>query len=335
MTETPTLDELVETASARHNGASGRRLADIAQKAGYEVSHATLNRIRRGTYTSTPTDQTLKAIAFLAGVDPKVAFAALAAQNEATRHTAELYYQWARLQLQSRRLTHEYAHAREISVDEAEDELAEIFEMDEDRRQGRPWTPPWDPGPEYSEDDTPWLRSWWSDPPKQDARGVYTMNLPRWMHGNIPIGGDAEAQQVGHILSRHPGSMSFVLQGIADESAFRTIVYLAVANPSTFRADLAEQDLQGFLNEDRHLVELVVVDKIPTSADGGADIDKLTAIRNARLTSTAAPPRRDSMPPFNPANELAAWAHDKSDIPPDDYEDGIEDRADDEDFEGR
>lgn len=74
MNETSTLADLLEQAAARHNNASGRRLAEIAQQAGIDVSHATLNRIRNGTYKSTPSDATIRAIAYLAGVDEGNAF---------------------------------------------------------------------------------------------------------------------------------------------------------------------------------------------------------------------------------------------------------------------
>lgn len=74
MNETSTLAELLEQAAARHNNASGRRLAEIAQQAGIDVSHATLNRIRNGTYKSTPSDATIRAIAYLAGVNEENAF---------------------------------------------------------------------------------------------------------------------------------------------------------------------------------------------------------------------------------------------------------------------
>lgn len=76
MTEKHTLPELIELASTKHDGASGRRLADIAADAGYDVSHTTLNRIRSGTYNGAPTATTIKAIAHLAGVSEERAFAA-------------------------------------------------------------------------------------------------------------------------------------------------------------------------------------------------------------------------------------------------------------------
>ncbi|MDQ0283797.1 hypothetical protein [Rhodococcoides fascians] len=84
MTDRPSLAELIETAAKRHNGASGRRLAEIAQAGKHDVSHATLNRIRTGKYSSRPSDSTLRAIAFLAGVDEEDAFVAadLAAATE-------------------------------------------------------------------------------------------------------------------------------------------------------------------------------------------------------------------------------------------------------------
>ena len=43
---------------------------------GFDVSHATINKIRAGTYKSTPSPETLKAIAWLAGVPETVAFEA-------------------------------------------------------------------------------------------------------------------------------------------------------------------------------------------------------------------------------------------------------------------
>ncbi|OZE39071.1 hypothetical protein CH278_01945 [Rhodococcus sp. 05-2254-5] len=82
MTNRPSLTELVETAAKRHNDASGRRLAEIAQAAKHDLSHATLNRIRTGKYKSRPSDATLEAIAFLAGVDNGVAYTAADAELE-------------------------------------------------------------------------------------------------------------------------------------------------------------------------------------------------------------------------------------------------------------
>lgn len=71
------LRDLIEIAVKRHDGASGRRLADIAQQAGHDISHATLNRLRQGAYASQPTDASIRAIAYLAEVPETVAFAAV------------------------------------------------------------------------------------------------------------------------------------------------------------------------------------------------------------------------------------------------------------------
>lgn len=62
-------------AVARHQ-ASGRRLADMAQQAGFALASTTFNHIRAGRYKSTPTDETIRAIGWLAGVSDEVAFAA-------------------------------------------------------------------------------------------------------------------------------------------------------------------------------------------------------------------------------------------------------------------
>ncbi|MFE3105972.1 hypothetical protein [Nocardia tengchongensis] len=374
MTETPTLDELVERASIRHNGASGRRLAEIAQQAGYEVSHATLNRIRRGTYRSTPTDQTLKAVAFLAGVDADVAYSAAAAELETTRRTADLYFEWARLQFQSRQLTYEYARSRDISPDEAGRELAEILEMDEDRRHGRPWTPPWDPGPQFGERDTPWLASWWRVEPKEvdlSARlggefagmKVHQIGLPKWASSDQVEMPDL----VRHVFSRHPAVSSFVLEGVGDGPVWRTVVYVTLRNNIPFHKDLAEQDLEGLIVETQRdendrdpmawiqqAVELVVVEKFPVAADGEPDIAQLRTARRPALgdkydRSPDAPPRtikgrqgatgRDRLSVVDDGYEV-----DENDQPIDEEdpilaafapEDGDEDKREDDDFEGR
>lgn len=75
-TTSRSLVELIESAVRHHDGASGRRLAEIAQRGGHDVSHATLNRLRQGTYASRPSDASIRAIAYLAEVPEIVAFAA-------------------------------------------------------------------------------------------------------------------------------------------------------------------------------------------------------------------------------------------------------------------
>ncbi|AFV14794.1 MULTISPECIES: hypothetical protein [Mycobacterium] len=72
------LIDLIEIAATRHDRASGRRLAELAQRAGHDISHATLNRLRQGTYATRPSDASIRAIAYLADVSENVAFAAAA-----------------------------------------------------------------------------------------------------------------------------------------------------------------------------------------------------------------------------------------------------------------
>lgn len=71
----PSLRDLVEHAAEKRD-LTGRGLAELAQKQGYDLTHTTVNKIRAQTYKSQPSDDTLRAIAWLAGVDEKLAFAA-------------------------------------------------------------------------------------------------------------------------------------------------------------------------------------------------------------------------------------------------------------------
>ncbi len=71
----PSLRNLVETAVERHQ-TSVRQLSILAQKQGYRVTHTTLNQVRSGTYKSAPSEVTIKAIAWLAGVSEQLAFTA-------------------------------------------------------------------------------------------------------------------------------------------------------------------------------------------------------------------------------------------------------------------
>lgn len=70
-----TLKEAVDTAAV-HRGQSGRRMAALAQGHGYKITSTTLNAIRQGTYKSTPSTETLRAIAWLAGVSEESVFIA-------------------------------------------------------------------------------------------------------------------------------------------------------------------------------------------------------------------------------------------------------------------
>ncbi|QDG88840.1 hypothetical protein [Pseudarthrobacter sp. NIBRBAC000502770] len=75
MNKPKSLRELVEVAITRHD-TSGRQLAFLAQREGFTLATTTVNAIRQGTYKSTPTNETIKAIAWLAGVSDEAAFTA-------------------------------------------------------------------------------------------------------------------------------------------------------------------------------------------------------------------------------------------------------------------
>lgn len=75
MNASPSLSELVGAALERHR-TSVRQLSFLAQKQGFRVTHTTLNQLRAGTYKSTPNGETIRAIAWLAGVSEEVAFTA-------------------------------------------------------------------------------------------------------------------------------------------------------------------------------------------------------------------------------------------------------------------
>lgn len=70
------LSALIDQAMTVRGVTSGRRLADLAQREGFVVSHATINAIRGNSYKSRPTDDTVRAIAWLARVSDEVAFRA-------------------------------------------------------------------------------------------------------------------------------------------------------------------------------------------------------------------------------------------------------------------
>lgn len=72
------LKDLLAIAAERHGAASGRHLAKIAQDAGHDISHTTVNRIRSGEYLHEPSSASLHAIAYLAGVPVKSAYIAAA-----------------------------------------------------------------------------------------------------------------------------------------------------------------------------------------------------------------------------------------------------------------
>lgn len=70
-----TLRDLVLTAVDRH-ATSGRQLAVLAQGHGFDITVTTINHLKAGTYKYKPSPETIRAIAWLAGVSESVAFTA-------------------------------------------------------------------------------------------------------------------------------------------------------------------------------------------------------------------------------------------------------------------
>lgn len=71
----PSLNAPVEIAVERHQ-TSVRQLTILVQKQGFKVTHTTLIQVLSGTYKSVPSEATIRAIAWLAGVDASIAFTA-------------------------------------------------------------------------------------------------------------------------------------------------------------------------------------------------------------------------------------------------------------------
>src|SRR5665648_393357 len=62
------LRDIAQAASKRHDGAHGRRLGRVAEKAGLVLSYTTVDKILAGTYMSRPDTKTLDALSTLSGV---------------------------------------------------------------------------------------------------------------------------------------------------------------------------------------------------------------------------------------------------------------------------
>lgn len=64
----PTLSKIAQRASDRHDGAKGRAMERVAEKAGFKLTHTTFDRMLAGTYTpKKPSAKTLEALAKLSG----------------------------------------------------------------------------------------------------------------------------------------------------------------------------------------------------------------------------------------------------------------------------
>lgn len=62
-----TLRDIADRAVARNGGKGGRALGRVAEKRGLTLSYTTVDKIRAGTYMSTPSAKTLEALSVLSG----------------------------------------------------------------------------------------------------------------------------------------------------------------------------------------------------------------------------------------------------------------------------
>lgn len=74
----------------RHDASSGRELERVARANGHRIVHTTINAIRKNSYNSAPSAETIRAIGWLAGVGDSEAFAAAGRPNPGPPFAEEL-----------------------------------------------------------------------------------------------------------------------------------------------------------------------------------------------------------------------------------------------------
>lgn len=131
----PSLRALVETAVERHQ-TSVRQLSFLAQKQGFRVTHTTLNQVRSGTYKSAPSDETIRAVAWLAGVSDEVAFTAAGQPVPGPPFAEELPPGVDNLSLKARKAALDMLRVLvDLDKDADEERQAELQALREERRK--------------------------------------------------------------------------------------------------------------------------------------------------------------------------------------------------------
>lgn len=125
MSNQQTLKDLVLLAIKRHD-TSGRQLAMRAQAHGFDITVTTINHLRAGTYKYKPSAETLRAIAWLAGVDDSVAFEAASQRIPGPPFAKELPENVDHLSPRSRRIILDLTRA--LIDMESDDESADTTE---------------------------------------------------------------------------------------------------------------------------------------------------------------------------------------------------------------
>lgn len=135
MNQPQSLRSLVELAADRH-ATSGRQLAFLAQRQGFTLATTTVNAIRQGVYKSAPTAETIRAIAWLAGVSDEVAFTAAGQPVPGPPFAEELPPGVDNLSLKSRKAALDMLRVLvDLEKDADEERQAELQALREERRK--------------------------------------------------------------------------------------------------------------------------------------------------------------------------------------------------------
>lgn len=145
MSNHQTLKDLVLLAVDRHK-TSGRQLAMRAQAHGFDITVTTINHLKAGTYKYNPSAETIRAIAWLAGVDDSVAFEAASQRIPGPPFSKELPEDVDHLSPRSRKIILELTRAlidMESDHESAQQESTNL----ETTTHLRTVAPPSDPSP--------------------------------------------------------------------------------------------------------------------------------------------------------------------------------------------
>lgn len=126
--ETDSLQGLTRLAR-RKRDTSARQLAIQAQSARFKIVGTTLNQIENGTYKSMPSAETIRAIAWLAGVTDAVAFAAARRPTPGPPFSRELPEDVDQLSPKRRKVALEVLRAL-IEAEQQEHELEQVKAAD-------------------------------------------------------------------------------------------------------------------------------------------------------------------------------------------------------------
>ncbi|WP_133833783.1 hypothetical protein [Arthrobacter sp. JUb115] len=144
MSNQQTLKDLVLLAVDRHK-TSGRQLAVRAQAHGFDITVTTINHLKAGTYKYNPSPETIRAIAWLAGVEDSVAFEAASQRIPGPPFSKELPEDVDHLSPRSRKIILDLARA--LIDMESDNELTQPQSKTKPHTRLRAVAPEGDPRP--------------------------------------------------------------------------------------------------------------------------------------------------------------------------------------------